>query len=667
MSQVVKSDKLIFVLTQPGLDKVASMLTNPSELLNLTNVELGDANGEYYIPDSNDLHPQLRNPIPDGVFPIFEKSILEDDLTVSLRFSIPEKFGNCDIREVGVYFLNDQGEEVMFALGTQQPLVKPSPDYNYYIAVDYYIFLKAQNLAEIYDRIYLDPDSQLVTDVDLEGLMRVILFSQTNLMDQIGHNSYSIGLNRAAQLQELIISDKDSTSNSISYLSYLDTMSLVGVENIFSYWVFNYPKIPLATNSITDLGPNGINMSTNVTIKSLEKEYLGITPTLKFTEDTYFELNKEYPLSFISESGTRDLDFTVFWSVKPISMENDRTILARSNYATGSNIYEFLETSDGRLKVNLFTDSNNYVTFQSLPDAIPDKAHSVTLSYNSLNSTITAFVDGRILYMDRTETGTYTHMNNALTNMYSYYVNPINRIYSNSIDHPTLLFNADGTPNKNPLYTISNSEVLYNGLTCNYNSSEDVTLSTLYAYTSGPFTIYTKSEVITESTILYNSDYTEDTSGLYSIAPSGDYDFVIQVQGVTMERDESSDIPSSVIYAWENIENPAFIWANSPSTPTLLYDGSGNIYKGENWSILNGSIYYNETYLATYNPAYDKEVPFVEVTSYITDANNNKISNINSYIGIIGVATTKLAPKQLQILSLNMTSALGTNPCMLTY
>ena len=104
--------------------------------LNLGKIKVGSANGEYYEPteDQTELYQEI------GEFYVVEKKLLEDGLTVSFHALIPESFGNCDIREVGLYEITDEGDK-LFAISTQQPIVKPGTDYNYYIAIDYYIFL----------------------------------------------------------------------------------------------------------------------------------------------------------------------------------------------------------------------------------------------------------------------------------------------------------------------------------------------------------------------------------------------------------------------------------------------------------------------------------------------------------------------------------------------
>ena len=188
MAQVINStDYLTFILTQYGLNRVGEALANPNEDLNISKIKVGDANFTYYEP--TEAQTELVHLIPDGEFYIIKKELLEDNLTVSFHAIFPETFQNAEIREVWIYETID-GVDYLFAVSTQQPLLKPYMDLNYLISVDYYAFLKAQNLAEVYDQIVLNPDNQLVSGEDLENLMSTILFTGDNLMDQIHDNLY---------------------------------------------------------------------------------------------------------------------------------------------------------------------------------------------------------------------------------------------------------------------------------------------------------------------------------------------------------------------------------------------------------------------------------------------------------------------------------------------
>ena len=209
MTQIVNDDKLNLVLTEYGLNRIAEAVKDPTLNLMISKIKLGNGdNEEYYEPSPSQT--TLKGDL--GLeFYIYDKKLLEDKVTISFHTVIPETAGDFDIREVGLYETID-GEDILFAISTQQPFVKPSSDYFYFININYYIFLKNVNFSEIYDQIILDPEHSLATEDDLEEMMRTFLFAQGNLIDQIGNNSKIIGYNRATQLYEKITQNQDRKS-----------------------------------------------------------------------------------------------------------------------------------------------------------------------------------------------------------------------------------------------------------------------------------------------------------------------------------------------------------------------------------------------------------------------------------------------------------------------
>ena len=579
MAKVVNNtDRLTFILTSYGLGRVAEALKDTSVKIMLSKIKAGDANYEYYEPDENAT--DLVHPIEGGEFYIIEKDLLEDDLTISLHAVMPEDFDDCEVREVGVYETVN-GADKLFAISTQQPLLKPSIDLNYFIAVDYFAFIKSANLAEIYDQIILDPDNQVVTEDDFDKLIRTILFSQANLMEQIHGNSRVLGLNRVQQLKDLMDVSKNNFSNMAAGNNYTLLLNDANINNIFSYWLFNYPRKVSSAAAITDLGKEERNLYVSKSINSFDRIYNGLTPMLTFTPSDYFYLpqtdnvaeldmsdftvaghpdisstgkvtafsendyltlppltitsgntyaltfsfylgtnqmsqsivyfesnysiaclfdsqnscltvrvgngttwknsitypiqeaheytvkllfnnsrfsldfleNGEYiekayvnlnysipsnlgkliigapngsyfafnsymklmpvdisengitiysgskyssinSLTFINAEGTADTPFTMLYSVEPLETGVNRTILARSNYSTNSNMFEITETANNALQVRLFSDSENYITFTSGNNVIPTTAHAVGFNYNADEKTITAYVAG---------------------------------------------------------------------------------------------------------------------------------------------------------------------------------------------------------------------------------------------------------------------------------
>ena len=670
MAQIVNDNRLVYVITQQGRERLADIM-DPAKpditSLDITKVKVGDANGEYYVPNGSDPDANLKHAIPGGEFPVLEKSMLEDNLTVSFRFVIPETFGNCDIREVGLY-MKVGNREVPFAIGTQQPLVKPDIEYDYLISVDYYIYLQIANLAEVYDKIYLEPNDQLATETDLEDLMNTVLFSQTNLMDQIGHNSQIIGMDRAAQLQALIATNQNNVANSITYGNFANLLFYTNQGNIFSYWAFNQSKAETVGASITDLGPNGVNLSTNTDLRFFENEFVGMTPTLTIDNENYFYLDKnsDFPLILLNSSGTEDLDFTMAFALEPLSdhTSEGRIILARSNAASNNKVFELWETSGNRLRLVLFSDSNNFISFTSVEQVVPKGPHAVVLAYNHTDREVHAYLNGAEVTMEVAETGTYTHMNNTKTTLYAFSANPVNLIYSDSPTNPTKLYGSDGAPNLNPSYSIRDDKVYYRDVTeCSYNSSKNIERPKLYAYVYGAHKIYTEDVTLSTDTVLYNEDYSLNTSSDYRIV-EGSEAYVIQYSGNTMARSQYYDIDPSTIYAWEYEGSAVTIWADRASGPTALYDSSGNTYRGENWKIEGGYVKYNgET--ATYTSAYNRQVPFLETTSYITNGQGNKVNFTYSRVGVISVIKAMLPDARAKALSIALAASLGVNPCLI--
>lgn len=402
------TDQLTFILTTYGLRRVAEALSNPNEDLNISKIKVGDANFEYYEPTEN--QEELVHPIPDGSFYIVEKELLEDELTVSFHAVIPETFQNQEIREVGIYETVDEVDK-LFAISTQQPLLKPLISLNYLISVDYYAFLKSQNLANVYDQIVLNPDTQLVTQEDLEKLMSTILFTESNLMEQINGNTRVIGLGRIEQLQAKVNQDKINFGYLASYNNYTNLLNFTRTANIEGYWLFNYPRRVNSSSSVVDIGPKGINFSTNMLITNYTRVYRGSMPMLTFSSPNYFKLNLpivdgDNTLNFVEDN--KDISFTMAFAIEPLGTAT-RTLLARSNYSTYQHIFEVNELNDGSLQIKLFTDETHYISFESTINVVPQKPHSVIFSYNADNKTIDAYVGGRKIDLIATNNG-YTHM-----------------------------------------------------------------------------------------------------------------------------------------------------------------------------------------------------------------------------------------------------------------
>ena len=843
------TDRLTFILTNYGLERVAQALEDKDVVLMLTKIKVGDADYEYYEPDPNQT--DLKHQLEDGEFYIIEKDLLEDNLTVSLHAVMPEDFDNCEIREVGIYE-NMNGVDKLFAISTQQPLLKPSVGLRYFISVDYFAFLKSANLAEIYDQIYLDPDNQMITQNDFDNLISTILFTESNLMEQINGNSRVLGLNRPQQLHDKIIENRDNFSYIAACNNYSLLLNNADTENVFSYWLFNYPRKSVSAVSITDIAKYGRNLYTNKGVNSYDSKSSGFMPMLTFTDEDYFylpqnegtsifnptiftlignvtisadgtasnfsannyitlpsitrvagstyaitfgfylgttaisqsiaflsgysfwahfdastskfilnvgngstwketlsfevseahsyvvrvlfndqscsldslengefvekdsvelsftlptnlgtlclgkshlstnafhdsmdlnkvsaskdgnilytgsETNVTNSMSFLSANGTEDISFSMLFALKPEG-SGKRTLLARSNYSTNSNIFEVSETENNALEIKLFSDSLNYLTFSSGMNSIPRTAHAIGFSYNAPEQKITAFLGGKKLSMSRVLTGDYSHMNNPVSTLYSFTYTETHEIYADRNSEPTELYKEDGSPYTGDIWAISEGNVFYEDNIASYNSSGNKTTSHLYSwvYNDGldDFVIYTKSLLIDGDTILYNADYSQYVGTDFTVELSGE-DYIIQYKGNITDHEPAKDIQPKTIYCFLYSYPMRTIWANSNNIPTVLYQSSGDVYNGDEWYVQNSNVYYKNGKMAVYNSLYNIKVPTLPVTSYVIGEDGKPQEPIDSSVGIISVTKEFIPDKNLRSLTLNLDAAIGNNPCV---
>lgn len=676
------TDALTFMLTQYGLNRISDALSDPNEDINLSKIKVGDANFEYYEPTLDEFYENtsnLRHLIPNGEFYIIEKALLEDGLTISLRAVFPETLQNAEIREVGIYETVD-GIDYLFAVSTQQPLLKPYIDLGYLISVDYYAFLKSQNLADVYEQIVLNPDNQLVTEEDLEKLMSTVLFTESNLMEQINGNTRIIGLNRSEQLYNRIQDDQKNFGYYSAYANFSTILNYVNSDEVFGYWIFNYPRRVTPSAAIVDVSPYGRNFSTNKNINGYSRIYNGIMPMLDFSSPDYFLLNEE--MSFLNDDNTSDIPFTMGFAIEPLSADSDRTLLARSDYSSNTNIFEVNEKADNSLEIKLFTNSSIYLKFTSDSGTVPTTRHSLVFSYDATNQSVTAYANGQKLNIAKTTIGgTYTHMNNSLPTLYGFSYTPTESKYANNASNPTQLYNADGTPCPNGtngwsiLEANPQNQVIHNGEIVEYSNSTIQTV-TLYAWVPTiavvdpdiPDKIYTKSITINADTKLFNADYTEyhwSSITPYKISPSGDDTYTVTYSDSACDYTSSDNILPVTRYEFMYTEQEQVIWTNSSTTPSILYESDGSVYSGDNWTIDGTTIKYNgNTATAT---GQTKSATFVPATSFIIDSNGSNTNFINSNVGVITVIKNKLTENQLRNISLSLKATLGDDPCVVTY
>ena len=663
MAIVTNQDRLEFVLTQYGLSRIAEAMADSTVELNLYKVKLGDSNGVYYKPSENQA--DLVHPIPNGEFYISHKELLEDNLTVDLEFSIPESFGGYDIREVGLYETID-GVDNLFAIGTQQPIVKPSTSANYYILVDYHIMLKTANLAEVYEQIVLNPVQAIVTAQDFQNLISSVLFTQGNLSEQISGNSHIIGLNRATTLYEIIMKNTSAYSCNNVVELYSNIASLCKPINIFGLWSFNYPKKNSDKASIVDISPNQHNMSTNKGVNLYPLKYVGLSSTLGILDNNYFYIPPEMPLT-LTDSDNKDVPFTFIATLSHSADNKTRTILARSNYAVNTHAFEINELPAQRLEIKLFTDANNYITFTTEKGTIPLSAHSILLSYDNVKQEFIGYIGGKQVFFNKKVTGTYTHISTTPTELYGFTCDSKRVIYANSsTSSVSALYNADGTPYTGGAWSVHSGAVFYETDLATYDRALNKDTDYLYSWVYGANIVYTKELDITKDTKLYNKDFTEYTGASFRVSLNDEgTGYVVKYGAEIATNNTSDDIMPYTIYAWSFSSGIEKIWANSNTNPSILFYANGNLYTGDDWSIINNQVVFVTGAVATYNSEFNITVPSLGVTSYTTQADGTNVNFIDSYVGLLAFITNdSINGDNLRQLSLRLESMLGNNPCM---
>lgn len=666
MSQIVNNNKLTLILTQYGLNRVAEAMADPSLNLNLTKIKFGSGdNFEYYVP--SEAQTSLKGNL-NLEFYIYRKELLEDGLTISFYTMIPENIGGFDIREVGLYE-DVNGDERLFAIGTCQPIVKPTTADNYFIAIDYYIFLKAANFASVYDQITLDSEHSLVTEPDMEEMMRIFLFSNANLINQIGNNSRIIGYNRATQLYEKIAENKTSFSYITLYKNYASLLGMSSEDSIFSFWVFDFSRRMQSQNSIVDLSQNANYLSTTLPVASLKRVYNGFMSTFSMSEANFY-LDSSISVRLFDDETNSDIPFVAAFALKALNSEVSRTLLAKSDYAMGSHTFEFNELADRSIQVKLFTDASNYLTFTSNSNVIPTGAHSLVLSYNPTEKEFIAYVNSEKIPLSKIETGNYTHMEELPGTLYYFSCTPSYLGYADKSSNPTIIYNTDGTVYQGSEWTIQNNVLNYEGHAATYSQADNILTKQLYAwvYNDGEnnHVVYTEvapsadGRTLTEPrATLYNSDYTEYSGG----------DFIVNEDIVSFRNEQAAIYDSSfnpdrkTLYAWKYIAPRAEIYGNRPLSPTSFYTYTEKkeLYTGTDWTVSEGVVYYLGQ-VASQDSSKDINTLYPNLTSYLTDVDGNIVQPINAEVGVISIIKDKMEEERVRALSLLLCATMGMNP-----
>lgn len=680
MSTIVDNRKLKLIITQYGWGRIAEAVANPSLTLNITKIRLGNGGDEgYYEP--SETQTSLKGDL-DLEFYIYDKALLEDEVTISFHTIIPDNVGGFDIYEVGLYETVN-GEDKLFAISTQQPFVKPTTADNYFINIDYYIFLKATQFKDIYDQIVLDSNYALVTEPNLEELMKTFLFAHGNLINQIGNNSRIIGYNRPTQLYDIIKENKKDYSYITLYKTYASLVDVTNPDNIFSYWAFDYSRRTSSQNSVTDLSNNRFALDISKNLNRFEHIYNGFMSMFSIEDPDYFKLSSQIPLNLfgkVSEGSTEETDFpfTMIFAVEPLTYNSKRTLLAKSDYLNRLHTFEVNELADGSLELKLFSSYTNYLTFTSSPRAIPNAPHSIVLTYDPDLQEVIAYINSTKYNMTKVETGTYTHMNETPGVLYCFTYTPEYKIYANatSPSTPTALYNENGTPYIGPDWQISEGVVEYKGAPAPYDEDGDIQTDRLYAWvyddTVNNHIIYTKTLDITQDTVLYNSDYTEYAESLFSISyvegttPS----YKIFYDQYPTTQDSEADIEPQNRFCYKATLTESSIYTNSIENPILLYtqvDDSYEIYTGTQWTIGTKEVSGQEVPWVLFegNPGTrgeDTQTFTPDLTSYIIDASGAPAQFINSNVGLVSIIKEKLSEDNARIMALNLCATMGRNP-----
>lgn len=682
MSTIVKinDEKLQLKITQYGLGRIAEAVANPSLTLNITKIRLGNGRDEKYY-DPSETQTSLEGDL-DLEFYIYDKALLEDEVTISFHTIIPDSVGGFDIREVGLYETVN-GEDKLFAISTQQPFVKPTTADNYFINIDYYIFLKATQFKDIYDQIVLDSNYALVTEPNLEELMKTFLFAHGNLINQIGNNSRIIGYNRPTQLYDIIKENKKDYSYITLYKTYASLVDVTNPDNIFSYWAFDYSRRTSSQNSVTDLSNNRFALDISKNLNRFEHIYNGFMSMFSIEDPDYFKLSSQIPLNLfgkVSEDSTEETDFpfTMIFAVEPLTYNSKRTLLAKSDYLNRLHTFEVNELADGSLELKLFSSYTNYLTFTSSPRAIPNAPHSIVLTYDPDLQEVIAYINSTKYNMTKVETGTYTHMNETPGILYCFTYTPEYKIYANATSPsiPTALYNENGTPYIGPDWQVSEGVVEYKGALAPYDEDGDIQTDKLYAWvyndTVNDHIIYTKTLDITQDTVLYNSDYTEYAESLFSISyvegttPS----YKIFYEQYPTTQVSEADIEPQDRFCYKATLTESSIYTNSIENPILLYtqvDDSYEIYTGTQWTIGTKEVNEQEVPWVLFegNPGTrgeDTQTFTPDLTSYIIDANGAPAQFINSNVGLVSIIKEKLSEDNARIMALNLCATMGRNP-----
>lgn len=428
----VTDDKLIWVYTPYGLRKITRMMQNDSEKLKVSRVQVGNSMVQYYDPvtkknvisydyyEPTGEEENLRNPVAS--FYIHGKTIDEENEVVTFITDIPKTSSGFMINEMGIL----DETNTLIAICTCQDILKPSINDNYFIDITLKLALHSKNLCEMYDRIKIDADNEYVQPADFEQLQYNVLYMEGNLCEQISQNSHIIGLNRARQLEELVDSNMITMSTTMLNNIFCTMGNIVGYNNVKNFWVFDYSRNLGTENSIVDMGYNGEFLNTTKTVSDKNVVYQGLCPSMNF-DDTNF-----YSETSIADTGAK----TWFFLLKNNNINENATIIAKSNYKTNEHEFEILRRNSGAFEIKLYTENGNYVSFTTDTQIITEHIYSlcITIPEDYINNNITLVFNGSPIPVSRLNVG---ELDNVVAPTTIGYTSYLNRAGSDDIRYQT--------------------------------------------------------------------------------------------------------------------------------------------------------------------------------------------------------------------------------------
>ena len=369
-------------------------------------------------------------------------------------------------------------------------------------------------------------------------------------------------------------------------------------------------------------------------------------------------------ITLLNDSRTSDISFSMGFVIEPVAPETTRTLLARSDYSSNSHIFEITEKSDNSLEIKLFASTTNYLTFTSGVGTVPSTTHSLIFSYSHITKEITTYIDDNLVPMIKTETGEYTHMNASPTKLYVFSCTPDPTIWANSDSNPTELFYENGDPvTLGEKYNIEDGKVLIDGQECTRNAEKDITNIHYYEWkyvgSSQTYSVYTKTLDIEKNTKLWSGIDTLYTGTEFKVERNVQNEYVVTYSGIEATR--GSDDLSDTHYAFTDTNQETVeICANSYDNPTVLYTIDGELYRGDDWKIIDSNIYYKE--FQAFNTS-TNELPYIPLTSYVSGTHGEPLQLIDSKVGIIFIVKEALNKNNMRSLSLMLNATMGQNPC----